>query len=128
MNALADCVELIYNKLGLFKLERLTIIIDCYYHYLFIYKFTCLFIYLFTYLFIYFCHLRCLYNNIYKQTCQTLNYLFNLNIYLPVFVSFVVLLEEFHMYPADALTIILSDFIRSFWYRSFVIWVQITLF
>ena len=104
MNALADCAELIYNKLGLFKPERLTIIIDCYNHYLFIYKFTCLPIYLFTYLFIYlfiyFCHLRCLYNNIYKQTCQILNYLFNLNIFLPVFVSFVVLLEEFSYVPS----------------------------
>ena len=32
LNVLADCVELIHNKLGFFKSERLTIIIDCYYH------------------------------------------------------------------------------------------------
>ena len=76
MNALPDCAERIYNKLGLFKLERLPMIIDCYYH-------------------IFFYHLRCLYNNISKQTCQILSYLLDLTIYLPVFVSFVELLEVF---------------------------------
>ena len=88
MNALADCVQLIHNKLGLLKPERLTMIIDCYYHFLF-----------FIFLFIFY-HLRCLYNNIYKQTCQILSYLFNLTIYLPVFVSFVVLLEVFSYVPS----------------------------
>ena len=47
----------------------------------------------------FFYHLRCLYNNIYKQNCQILNYLFNLTIYLPVFVSFAVLLEVFSHVP-----------------------------
>ena len=41
----ADCVELIYDKLCLFKAESLTMIIDCYYHF--------------------FYHLRCLCDNIY---------------------------------------------------------------
>ena len=41
----SDCVELIYNKLRLFKAERLAMIIDCYYH---------------------FYHLRWLYDNICK--------------------------------------------------------------
>ena len=40
VNSLADCVELIYNKLGLFKPERLTMIIDCYY--LFFFFLSCL--------------------------------------------------------------------------------------
>ena len=42
-----------------------------------------------------FYHLRCLYDNIYKKICQFFSYLFNLIIYLTVFVSFVVLLEVF---------------------------------
>ena len=48
LNVLADCVELnCVNKLGLFKAVRLTMIIDCYYHF--------------------FYHLRCCsYDNIYK--------------------------------------------------------------
>ena len=87
MNSLADCAELIYNKFGLFKLERLTMIIDYYYHFFFFFNF-------------FFNHLRCLYNNISKQTYQILSYLFNLTIYLPVFVSFVVLLEVFLYVPS----------------------------
>ena len=86
MNALGDCAELLYNKLDLFKLESLTMIIDCYYHFFF-------FFFLFN-------HLRCLYNNISKQTYQILSYLFNLTIYLPAFVSFVVLLEVFLYVPS----------------------------
>ena len=49
---------------------------------------------------IFFYYLRCLYNNLYKQTCQILRYLFNLTIYLPVFISFVVLLEVFLYVPS----------------------------
>ena len=41
---LAYCVKLIHNKLGFVKAVRVTMIIDCYYH---------------------FYHLRCLYDNIY---------------------------------------------------------------
>ena len=33
LNVLADCVGVIHNKLGLFKAERLNMIIDCYYHF-----------------------------------------------------------------------------------------------
>ena len=77
MNALADCVKLIYNKLGLFKPEGLTMIIDCYYHF--------------------FYHLRRLYNNICKQI---LSYLFNLALYLRVFISFIALLEVLSYVPS----------------------------
>ena len=56
--------------------------------------------YHFFFLFYFFYHLPCLYNNIYKETCQILSYLFNLTIYLPVFVSFVVLLEVFSYVPS----------------------------
>ena len=56
-------------------------IIDCYYHFFF---------------FI----IQVVYNNIYEQTCQSLSYLFNLTIYLPVFISFVVLLEVFLYVPS----------------------------
>ena len=80
MNALADCVKLIYNKLGLFKPEGLTMIIDCYYHI--------------------FYHLHRLYNNICKQTCQILSSFFNLALYLRVFVSFVALLELLSYVPS----------------------------
>ena len=48
----------------------------------------------------FFNHLLCLYHNIYKQTCQTFTYVFNLTIYLSVFVSFVVLLEVFSYVPS----------------------------
>ena len=36
----------------------------------------------------------------YGQTCQIWSYLFNLTIYLPVFVSFAVLLEVFSYVPS----------------------------
>ena len=45
----------IYNKLGLFKAVRLTIIFDCYYH---------------------FYHLRCLYDNIYQEICRFFSFYF----------------------------------------------------
>ena len=47
-----ECIELTYNKLGFFKAERLTMIIDCYYHF---YHSRCLYDNMYIYIYIYIC-------------------------------------------------------------------------
>ena len=69
-----------------------------------------------------FSHLRCLYDNIYEYICWFFNFYF---VYLMIYFCF--FLRYFHVYPADALAIILSISAFVFLSLAFLFCLGVTL-